>query len=175
RERDLPRFVFVVSPTEPRPFYVDFDSPVYVNIFAKAARRLARQDAGARLVVSEMLPTPEQAWLTDDEGRTYTSELRFVAVDQTAGAGEPAGAPEQAADSRALAVDAGVRADAGALAVDAVGRAGGGVGPAVGAGVRAGGAGVLTRGVRVPAVDAVGRAGGAGVATAGAARSEGGR
>ncbi|WP_079140681.1 lantibiotic dehydratase [Streptomyces rubrolavendulae] len=175
RERDLPRFVFVVSPTEPRPFYVDFDSPVYVNIFAKAARRLARHDAGARLVVSEMLPTPEQAWLTDDEGRTYTSELRFVAVDQTAGAGEPAGAPEQAADARALAVGAGVRADAGALAVDAVGRAGGGVGPAVGAGVRAGGAGVLTRGARVPAVDAVGRAGGAAVATAGAARSEGGR
>ncbi|GGQ08058.1 lantibiotic dehydratase [Streptomyces roseolilacinus] len=84
RERDLPRFVFVVSPTEPRPFYVDFDSPVYVNVFAKAVRRLARQDAGARLVVSEMLPTPEQAWLTDDEGRAYTSELRFVAVDQTA-------------------------------------------------------------------------------------------
>ncbi|MEU2182035.1 lantibiotic dehydratase [Streptomyces thermolilacinus] len=83
RERDLPRFVFVVSPTEPRPFYVDFDSPVYVNIFAKAARRLARKDPGARLVVSEMLPTPEQAWLTDDDGRTYTSELRFVAVDQT--------------------------------------------------------------------------------------------
>ncbi|URN14115.1 hypothetical protein LUW77_30555 [Streptomyces radiopugnans] len=33
--------------------------------------------------VSEMLPTPEQAWLTDDEGNTYTSELRFVAVDRT--------------------------------------------------------------------------------------------
>ncbi|MFB9392282.1 lantibiotic dehydratase [Streptomyces coeruleoprunus] len=92
RERDLPRFVFVVSPTEPRPFYVDFDSPVYVNIFAKAARRLARKDPGARLVVSEMLPTPEQAWLADDEGRTYTSELRFVAVDRTAVAGRAEGA-----------------------------------------------------------------------------------
>ncbi|WP_175407336.1 lantibiotic dehydratase [Streptomyces sp. TRM64462] len=84
RERELPRFVFVVSPAEPRPFYVDFDSPVYVNIFAKAARRLARKDPGARLVVSEMLPTPEQAWLKDDAGQVYTSELRFVAVDQTA-------------------------------------------------------------------------------------------
>ncbi|MFD0269086.1 lantibiotic dehydratase [Streptomyces sp. NPDC127106] len=83
REHDLPRFVFVVSPAEPRPFYVDFDSPVYLTILAKAVRRLARRNPAARLKVSEMLPTPEQAWLTDDEGRAYTSELRFVAVDQT--------------------------------------------------------------------------------------------
>ncbi|MFD5035493.1 lantibiotic dehydratase, partial [Streptomyces sp. NPDC058405] len=87
-EQELPRWVFVVSPTEPRPFYVDFDSPVYVNIFAKAVRRLARKDPAARLTVTEMLPTPEQAWLTDDEGNTYTSELRFVAVDRTADTGE---------------------------------------------------------------------------------------
>ncbi|WP_329563913.1 lantibiotic dehydratase [Kitasatospora sp. NBC_01266] len=84
RERELPRFAFVVSPTEPRPFYVDFDSPVYVTILAKAARRLARKDPQARLKISEMLPTPEQAWLTDDEGSVYTSELRLVAVDRSA-------------------------------------------------------------------------------------------
>ncbi|NKI45262.1 lantibiotic dehydratase [Streptomyces physcomitrii] len=83
RRHDLPRFVFVVSPTEPRPFYVDFDSPVYLTILAKAARRLARKDPAARLKISEMLPTPEQAWLTDDHGHRYTSELRFVAVDRT--------------------------------------------------------------------------------------------
>ncbi|MEU2596729.1 lantibiotic dehydratase [Streptomyces hirsutus] len=83
RRHELPRFVFIVSPTEPRPFYVDFDSPVYVTILAKAARRLAREDPGARLKVSEMLPTPEQSWLTDDDGHRYTSELRFVAVDRT--------------------------------------------------------------------------------------------
>ncbi|MFF1901950.1 lantibiotic dehydratase [Kitasatospora sp. NPDC058218] len=87
---ELPRFVFVVSPTEPRPFFVDFDSPVYVTILAKAARRLARKDPDARLTVSEMLPTPEQAWLTDDQGRRYTSELRLVAVDRTTGTEEPA-------------------------------------------------------------------------------------
>ncbi|MFD9742588.1 lantibiotic dehydratase [[Kitasatospora] papulosa] len=81
-ERGLPRYVFVVSPTEPRPFYVDFDAPVYVNILAKAARRLARKDPGAKLTVTEMLPSPEHAWLTDDQGNAYTSELRFVAVDQ---------------------------------------------------------------------------------------------
>ncbi|MYZ38957.1 hypothetical protein GT002_28595 [Streptomyces sp. SID4917] len=61
---------------------------MYVNIFAKAARRLARKDPSARMTVTEMLPTPEQAWLTDDEGNKYTSELRFVAVDRTTETGE---------------------------------------------------------------------------------------
>ncbi len=84
RSLDLPRFVFVVSPAEPRPFYVDFDNPIYLTILAKAVRRLAKKDPDARLTVTEMLPTPEQAWLTDDEGNAYTSELRFVAVDQRA-------------------------------------------------------------------------------------------
>ncbi|WP_033439099.1 lantibiotic dehydratase [Saccharothrix sp. NRRL B-16314] len=79
----MPRFVFVVSPTEPRPFYVDFDSPVYVTILAKAIRRLARKDPEGALTITEMLPTPEQTWLTDDGGETYTAELRFVAVDES--------------------------------------------------------------------------------------------
>ncbi|HET9899272.1 MAG TPA: lantibiotic dehydratase [Streptosporangiaceae bacterium] len=78
---DLPRFAFVISPAEPRPFYVDFRSPVYVNILAKAIRRLARHDQEAKLVISEMLPTPEQTWLTDDQAERYSSELRIVAVD----------------------------------------------------------------------------------------------
>ena len=93
-EQELPRFVFVVAPGEPRPFYVDFDSPVYLTILAKAVRRLARKDPEARLTVSEMLPTPEQAWLTDDEGHSYTSELRFVAVDRTVTEPSTAGAGE---------------------------------------------------------------------------------
>jgi hypothetical protein len=82
---ELPRYVFVVSPAEPRPFYVDFDSPVYVNILAKAARRAARTAPGSRLTVTEMLPDPEHSWLTDHTGARYCSELRFVAVDQTTG------------------------------------------------------------------------------------------
>ncbi|MFH7340084.1 lantibiotic dehydratase [Streptomyces sp. KHY 26] len=79
----LPRYVFVVSPTESRPFYVDFDSPVYVTILAKALRRLSRKDPSATATFTEMLPTPEQSWLTDDHGLRYTSELRFVAFDTT--------------------------------------------------------------------------------------------
>ena len=83
-EHGLPRFVFVVSPAEPRPFYVDFDSPVYVAVLAKAMRRLAREQPEARVTVTEMLPTPGQTWLTDDQGRRYTAELRFVALDEAA-------------------------------------------------------------------------------------------
>ncbi|MFD0269090.1 lantibiotic dehydratase [Streptomyces sp. NPDC127106] len=83
RERHgLPRFVFTVLPTETRPFYVDFDSPVYVNVLAKALRRMSRKDPQGRAVFTEMLPGPEDTWLTDDEGNAYTSELRFVAVDE---------------------------------------------------------------------------------------------
>jgi hypothetical protein len=58
--------------------------PGRVTILSKAIRRLAHKDSAAKITFSEMLPNPEQAWLTDDEGRKYTSELRFVAVDQTA-------------------------------------------------------------------------------------------
>ncbi|WHT22384.1 lantibiotic dehydratase [Crossiella sp. CA-258035] len=76
----LPRFVFLTCPTEPRPFYVDFDSPVYLNILAKAIRRLARKDPAGQLTVTEMLPAPDQAWLPDHNGESYTAELRFVAV-----------------------------------------------------------------------------------------------
>jgi hypothetical protein len=84
--------VFVLAPTEPRPFYVDFDSPVYVNIFAKAIRRLLRDQPDGRITVSEMLPTPEQTWLTDDQGHRYASELRFVAVNEPqTGDSHPAG------------------------------------------------------------------------------------
>ncbi|GFJ93750.1 hypothetical protein Prum_073920 [Phytohabitans rumicis] len=60
---------------------MDFDSPVYVNLFTKAARRLANHDESARLTISEMLPTPAQTWLVDDRGNRYTSELRLVAFD----------------------------------------------------------------------------------------------
>jgi hypothetical protein len=76
----LPRHIFLTSPTEPRPCYVDFDAPTYVNILAKAARRLTRHDPTAHLTITEMLPTPDQTWLTDDQHNRYTAELRLIAV-----------------------------------------------------------------------------------------------
>jgi hypothetical protein len=38
--------------------------------------RLARKDPDGAATFTEMLPTPEQTWLTDDERRRYTAEFR---------------------------------------------------------------------------------------------------
>lgn len=85
--RQLPRFVFVKTPLEKKPLYLDFDSPVYGRIFT----RLVRQARGStlpdpHLTLTEMLPTHEQLWLPDKDGHCYTSELRLVAFDQHEGA-----------------------------------------------------------------------------------------
>jgi hypothetical protein len=85
RSHDMPRFVFVKVLSETKPFYVDFDSPIYVDIFAKALRLLAEHPAADQpFTLTEMFPTPDQTWLSDAEGRHYTSELRMVAVDRAA-------------------------------------------------------------------------------------------
>jgi hypothetical protein len=75
RELELPPRVFVKVPEETKPVYIDLQSPLYVELLA----RLCRQ--GSTIVVSEMLPDLEQLWLTDKDGRMYTSELRVVALD----------------------------------------------------------------------------------------------
>jgi hypothetical protein len=82
RSHGMPRFVFVKVPTETKPFYLDFDSPIYVDIFAKVIRKMAGQPKSDKpITVTEMLPAPDRLWLPDAEGRRYTSELRMVAVD----------------------------------------------------------------------------------------------
>lgn len=81
RKLGMPRFVFVKSKIETKPFYVDFSSLVYLNIFAKVVRRTARTTDEMAITISEMLPTADQCWLEDNEGRHYTSELRIVALD----------------------------------------------------------------------------------------------
>lgn len=81
----MPRFVFVKSPVETKPFYVDFESPVYTDILAKVVRRTKNSDEADSLITfSEMLPDHGQTWLTDAAGQHYTSELRIVAVDPSA-------------------------------------------------------------------------------------------
>jgi hypothetical protein len=78
----LPERVFVALSTETKPSYVDLTSPVYVGSFVRtvrAARRAAGD--GAELTVTEMLPTPAEAWIPDAAGRRYFSELRVHAVD----------------------------------------------------------------------------------------------
>lgn len=71
----LPRRVFVRSPEEVKPVYVDFDAPILVEMLA----RLARQ--ALWLSFSEMLPTPDGLWLRDAHGARYVAELRCIAVD----------------------------------------------------------------------------------------------
>lgn len=85
RQQGLPRFMFVKSKVERKPFYVDFDSPIYVNILARIIRRTKeKQDAANSMITfTEMLPDHDQTWLPDIEGNHYTSELRLVAVDLT--------------------------------------------------------------------------------------------
>jgi hypothetical protein len=83
RALGMPRHVFVKVPVETKPCYVDFDSPVYVNLLAKLIRRTVNKGSeDMQAVISEMLPAVNESWLPDVEGRRYTCELRMVALDQ---------------------------------------------------------------------------------------------
>lgn len=82
QRNEMPRFIFVKVATEPKPCFIDFDSPMYVEVFLKMVRQDMRKDpAMLSLAITEMLPTPDRLWLQDRDGEHYTSELRFVAVD----------------------------------------------------------------------------------------------
>lgn len=84
RRHGMPRFVFIKVPGERKPFFVDFTSPLSVEILVRGVRRLQRGEAdGERITVTEMLPHFDHLWLPDAQGRRYASELRFAAVDLT--------------------------------------------------------------------------------------------
>jgi hypothetical protein len=78
----LPRFVFVRVPHEEKPIYVDWTSPPLLRLLARQVKGIPVERSAEPLVtVSEMLPTHEQLWLRDAEGRRYTGELRLAIVD----------------------------------------------------------------------------------------------
>jgi hypothetical protein len=88
RAHGIPRLVFVKTPVEMKPFFVDFDSPIYVSNFVRIIRRsaaAAESDVptlrNCLITLSEMLPTPEQTWLPDAQDRHCTSEFRMVTLD----------------------------------------------------------------------------------------------
>jgi hypothetical protein len=85
----LPRHVFCRFTGERKPIYADLTSLASIDLISRSLRR-ARRSAGAdaTVTVTEMLPAPDQTWLTDVHGQRYTAELRMVAVDQTAGHNE---------------------------------------------------------------------------------------
>jgi len=80
-EHQMPRHVFVKVPVEAKPVYVDFGSAIYVNLLGKLIRRSVAEGGEAQVVFSEMLPGICETWLPDGEGKHYTSELRFIALD----------------------------------------------------------------------------------------------
>jgi hypothetical protein len=81
----LPRFVFVRVPHEEKPIYVDWTSPSLLRLLARQVNGIpAERSAEPLVTVSEMLPTHEQLWLRDAEGRGYTGELRLAIVDPAA-------------------------------------------------------------------------------------------
>ena len=82
QQHQMPRHVFCKVPVELKPVYVDFDSAIYVNLLAKLIRRSVEEEGdAARVTVSEMLPGMREVWLPDWDGKKYTSEFRFVALD----------------------------------------------------------------------------------------------
>jgi hypothetical protein len=78
----IPQCAFVKAPVEVKPFYVDFSSPIYVNILSKIIRRCMAKSSREVITISEMLPGIDECWLPDSNGELYASEVRIIAVDQ---------------------------------------------------------------------------------------------
>jgi hypothetical protein len=82
RQLRAPERVFAGIAGELKPVYVDFTSPAYVSSFCAMLRSARLQGGdGVELRVTEMLPSPEQAWVPDAEGGRYLSELRLQVRD----------------------------------------------------------------------------------------------
>ncbi|MEV4319537.1 lantibiotic dehydratase [Actinocrispum sp. NPDC049592] len=81
RANRMPREVFVKAAKQKKPFYVDFDSPVYVNLFAKAVRAARSAPDQVPVQITEMLPATADLWLTGGPAERYTSELRLAVFD----------------------------------------------------------------------------------------------
>jgi hypothetical protein len=78
----MPRRLFTKSPLERKPMYLDTESPALARVLCRHVRRAAAEAATEPIRFTEMLPTPDECWLSDPEGNRYVSELRIVAVDR---------------------------------------------------------------------------------------------
>lgn len=104
RERhELPRRVFVHTSDQPKPFFVDLESPLLVEAMLRSIAPRGAEGAAPVLHVGEMLPGPDGLWLRDAHGR-YASEFLLhvarpasrAAAAEDAPAHETALAPEPA-------------------------------------------------------------------------------
>lgn len=75
KELGLPRYIFVKTEAETKPFFVDLDSALLTSNFLRHAQ------TPGRISISEMLPDFDHAWLEDGEGQRYCSELRLCYLD----------------------------------------------------------------------------------------------
>lgn len=78
RRNDLPRHVFVHTTADPKPFYVDLESPLLVDLLRRAVAAHRTRNA-ARVYVTEMLPGPQDLWVADAAGR-YATEFHIQAA-----------------------------------------------------------------------------------------------
>ena len=88
RSLGLPERVFVKLGSETKPSYADLSSPQSATSLCSMVRGAAAHGDDVPVTVSEMLPTAEQSWLPDADGRRYSCELRLQVVDPLWG--EPA-------------------------------------------------------------------------------------
>jgi surfactin synthase thioesterase subunit len=91
RDLALPDRVFAKIGTELKPCYVDLTSPVSISAFCTMLRTAgAEHGQDVPVTLTELLPTPEQAWVPDAQGRRYYSELRLHIRDPRTPAPAPA-------------------------------------------------------------------------------------
>ncbi len=82
RSQGIPRFSFFHVISETKPCYLDLDSPIYVDLFAKQLRGAFESDLTKKtFVLSEMSPRLDQLFLRDAKGNLYTSEFRMAALE----------------------------------------------------------------------------------------------
>ncbi len=79
RRHGIPRHVFVHTAADPKPFYADLESPLFVDLVRRAI------SAETTLHIVEMLPGPDEMWVRDGRGR-YAAEF-LVHLSGPAGAG----------------------------------------------------------------------------------------
>jgi len=89
-KQNLPHHLFVKTPIERKPLYVDFDSLLSVDVLARMVRRaMHTNEVEGEIAFTEMLPDLHECWLQDRQQQHYTSEFRIVAVDRRANATRP--------------------------------------------------------------------------------------
>lgn len=77
----LPERVFVKVGTEVKPCYADLTGPLHAQSLCAMVDAAARTGPDVTVTVSELLPDPADAWVTDAQGRGYVSELRLQITD----------------------------------------------------------------------------------------------